>query len=224
MNPQQYEAWYESARGRWIGATEYAFLKAVLNPEPGASLLDVGCGTGYFTRLFAPDTEGTVIGVDPNREWLDYARTRSTKAEQYVSGRAEALPFPDRAFDFSVSVTALCFIKRQEDALREIVRVTRKRFVLGLLNRHSMLYRQKGRGGGAGAYRGAHWHTSAEIRRLLTDLPVTNIRLYSAVLLPDGTWMGRLLERIWPRRILLGGFLVVTADVIQGEGGRPDSP
>jgi len=224
VNAQQYEAWYDSSRGRWIGTTEYAILKGVLSPEPGASLLDVGCGTGHFTRLFASDMGGTVIGVDPIREWLDYAKTHSTKAEQYVSGIAEALPFPEHAFDFTVSVTALCFIKRQEDALREIVRVTRKRFALGLLNRHSILYRQKGRGGGAGAYRGAHWHTSAEIRRLLAALPVTNIRLYSAILLPDGTWMGRLLERIWPRRILLGGFLVVTADVIHGEGRAPDSP
>lgn len=213
MKPQDYEAWYRSPRGQWIGATEYALLKRLLRPGRGASLLDAGCGTGHFTRLFARDVQGAVVGIDPNEEWLSYARAQARYGESYVAARAEALPFPDRAFDFAVSVTALCFISDQQRALRELLRVTRKRFVLGLLNRRSLLYLQKGRGGGTGAYAGAHWHTGTEVRALLQSLPVGKVALRTAIILPQATPFARALESRWPRWARLGGFLAVAGEV-----------
>jgi SAM-dependent methyltransferase len=131
MKAQAYEKWYESRRGRWIGVVEYALLKSLLRPDADASLLDIGCGTGHFTRRFARDIRGSVIGLDPNEEWLSYAQSRAESSERYVAGRAEALPFPDRSFDYTVSVTALCFVSDQERAVRELIRVTRRRFALG---------------------------------------------------------------------------------------------
>lgn len=213
MKPEVYEAWYDSPRGQWIGAVEHALLKSLLRPEPGSSLLDIGCGTGHFTRLFARDVRGLVIGLDPDEEWLTYANARAGHGEHYVAGLAESLPFPDCSFDFTVSVTALCFVSRQQQALRELVRVTRRRFVLGLLNRHSLLHLEKGRGEGAGGYQGAHWHTPSEIRALFASLPVDRLRLRTAIVLPRGTAFGRTVERCWPQSILLGGFLAVTGDL-----------
>ncbi|MBI2993609.1 MAG: class I SAM-dependent methyltransferase [Gammaproteobacteria bacterium] len=189
----------------------------MLRPEPGGSLLDVGCGTGYFTRLFARDVGGSVIGLDPNEEWLSYARAHETQGERYLSGRAETLPFPDRSFDYTISITSLCFMSQQEQALRELVRVTRRRFALGLLNRHSLLYLQKGRRAGAGAYRGAHWHTAAEVRTLFAALPVGPLATRTAVLLPQGDAMARAVEHCWPGNVLLGAFLVVAGDAMNGQ-------
>lgn len=214
MNPETYEDWYESANGRWVSAVEYGILESVLAAGSNASILDIGCGTGHFTRLFAQGKDRWVIGLDPNRQWLSYAGTHGTFGERYVAGQAESLPFPDGSFDFSISVTALCFIQGQEQALREQVRVTRRRFVLGLLNRRSLLYLQKGRGKGTGGYRGAHWHTASEIRSLFADLRVDNLRLFSALALPQFKSVGKAVERFWPRKILLGGFLVVAGEVI----------
>jgi len=214
VNPADYEGWYDTPRGRWIAGVEHALMRELLRPAPGESVLDVGCGTGHFTRLFAADTGGPTVGLDPDREWLAYAAARG--GASYVDGRAEALPFPDRRFDCTVSVTALCFVQDQARALREIVRVTRRRFVLGLLNRHSLLYLQKGRGGGSGAYAGAHWHTPSEIRALLAPLPVANVVIRSAVVLPGGGACARAVERAWPQGVLLGGFLAVAADVVPG--------
>lgn len=210
---ERYQAWYESPRGQWIGGVEHTLLTSLLRPEPGCSLLDIGCGTGHFTRMFARDVRGSVVGVDPNEEWLAYAYAHTSHGERYVAGRAESLPFPDRSFDFTVSVTALCFVARQQQALRELVRVTRRRFVLGLLNRHSLLYLEKSRTEGSGGYRGAHWHTPAEIRALFASLPVDNLRLRAAIVLPGGSAFARAVERRWPRRILLGGFLAVAGDL-----------
>lgn len=213
MQPDDYDAWYRSPRGQWIGETEYALLKRLLRAERGASLLDIGCGTGYFTRLFARDVRGPVVGIDPNRAWLQYARGQARYGETYVAGRAEALPFPDRSFEFAISVTALCFVGDQQRALRELLRVTQKRFVLGLLNRRSLLYLQKGRDGGKGAYAGARWHTAAEARALLALMPVAKVELRSAIVLPQATAVARALEPRSPRWLQLGGFLALAGEV-----------
>lgn len=57
------------------------------------------------------------------------------------------------------------------------------RIALRLLNRRSPLYLAKGRVGGSSRYRGARWHTCASIRDLFNGLPISNLRLHSAVLL-----------------------------------------
>ena len=75
MKPADYDAWYDTARGAWIGTTEYALARRELTAHAGETLLDVGCGTGWFTRRFAADGAITT-GLDPNPQWLAYARTR----------------------------------------------------------------------------------------------------------------------------------------------------
>lgn len=212
VKPEAYEAWYDSLRGRWIGALEYSLLRSLLRPAPESSVLDIGCGTGHFTRLFAQQTTGLVVGVDPNEGWLSYANAHSGNKEFYVAGRAEALPFPDQSFDFTVSVTALCFVSDQQHALRELVRVTRRRFVLGLLNRYSLLYLDKGRKGAPVDTR-VIGITPLEVRALLRSAAVDNVVLRSAIVLPWGTKFARAVETNWPQTILLGGFLAVSGDL-----------
>ena len=58
MNPADYDAWYATPRGRWIGDAEYALAARLLAPQAGDSLPDVGCGTGWFTRRAAPRPMG----------------------------------------------------------------------------------------------------------------------------------------------------------------------
>ena len=208
-----YDAWYGTARGAWIGEIEFRLLQRLLRPKRGETLLDVGCGTGYFTRRFAGESGLRAVGLDPNVSWLDFARAHGAGNEQYCAGSAESLPFSDRSFDLAVSVTALCFIEDPRRALQQILRVTRKRFVIGLLNRHSLLYLQKGRAGGFGSYRSAHWHTPREIHALFAGLPAANLSERSAVFLAGGGPSARSVERLIPPRLLLGAFLVVAGDV-----------
>jgi len=215
MDADTYDAWYRTPRGSWIGDVEYRLLQRMLAPSTADSLLDVGCGTGYFTRRFAQDARLRVTGLDPDREWLAYARAHGGPDETYLAGDALDLPFPDASFDGVVSVTALCFIQDQRRALQQIVRVARKRVTLGLLNRHSLLYWEKGRGGGKGAYHGAHWHTVAEVKALFADLPVTRLTLRTAVFIPSGNRFAQLCERWLPDQWPWGAFLVAAADVLR---------
>jgi SAM-dependent methyltransferase len=211
MNPADYDAWYDTPRGRWIGETEYALAARLLAPQAGDSLLDVGCGTGWFTRRAAVD-DLVATGLDPNPDWMDYARAHSSPALSWVEGDALALPFADASFDHVLSIAALCFVDDERQAVTESVRVARRRFAIGWLNRDSLLYRQKGRGGGSGAYRGARWHTADEVRALFSGFPVRNLKLRSAIFLPSAMPWARWLERGVPSVLPWGGMLLATGE------------
>ena len=211
MTPADYEAWYATPRGHWIGETEYALAARSLVAQQDDSLLDIGCGTGWFTRRAAAD--GLVVtGLDPNAAWLDYARAHSSPALNWVEGDARHLPFADASFDHVLSIAALCFVDDERRAVAEAVRVARRGFALGWLNRASLLYGQKGRHGGSGAYRGARWHTPREVRALFSGLPVKDVSLRSAIFLPSGTRWVRRVERVVPESLPWGGLLLASGE------------
>jgi len=214
MEPADYDAWYRTPRGAWIGEQEFRLLRAMLGPRPGETLLDIGCGTGYFTRLFAADGGCQVTGLDIDRSWAGYAASHAAGKDAYVCGTAIELPFRNGTFDLAVSVAALCFVTDQRRGIREMLRVTKRRFAIGLLHRRSLLYWEKGRSGGKGAYRGAHWHTESEIRELFAGLPVADLQVRFAVALPAGGAFAQSLEPLlspwWP----FASFIAVAGDVV----------
>ncbi|MDP3419391.1 MAG: class I SAM-dependent methyltransferase [Thiobacillus sp.] len=211
MQPDDYDAWYDTPRGRWIGNTEYALAARGLAAQPGDSLLDIGCGTGWFTRRAAAD-DLVATGLDPNAAWLDFARAHSSPALNWVEGDARDLPFADASFDHVMSIAALCFVDDARRAVAEAVRVTRRRFVFGWLNRSSLLYWQKGRHGGSVAYRGARWHTAREVREMFAGLPVKNLKLRSVIFLPSGTGRAIWLEHGIPEALPWGGLLLMAGE------------
>ena len=217
MQPQQYDAWYKTQRGAWIGEQEYRLIASLLAPRPNETLLDVGCGTGYFTRRFAATAaEGNVVGADIDANTLRFAAGHSERGISFVAADARRLPFRDGSFDVVVGITSLCFIREEKQALREMLRVSRRRVVLGLLNRHSLLYLAKGRRGGRGAYQGARWHTPSEALRLFDAMPARNAKLASAIMLPGGKYWSRRLEPLLRRGLPgCGAFIAVGADVVQ---------
>ncbi|NLX17754.1 MAG: class I SAM-dependent methyltransferase [Desulfobulbus sp.] len=214
MNPEQYDRWYEQGPGQWIGQRELSLLLSMLQIRPGESLLDVGCGTGYFTRGLAHATRTQqVLGVDINPVWVDFARRRDPGVTLYGVADGQALPFATDSFDLAVSITALCFVHDERLAVEEMVRVARRRVVIGLLNRYSLHWFRKGRHGGSGAYRGAHWHSAKEARNLFSGLPVHNVRLRTAIHVPGSGWFARAAERLLPPQLHTGAFILLAADV-----------
>lgn len=214
MTPAQYDAWYETARGRWIGETEFRLLTGLLDLQPGHRLLDVGCGTGWFTRRFAAVSTLKVTALDYDFESLAFARAHDSKTV-YLQGDAQSLPFADASFDLVVSIAALCFMSNWPSALKEMIRVTRTQFVIATLNRASLLWQKKGQGAGSGAYFGAHWHTREGLDAALARLPVTDLRFHSAVFLPSGSGFARLAENMLPNRLLWGALLVANGTKVQ---------
>src|SRR5690349_8994681 len=78
---------------------EQAIAKMRVNPE--ARVLDVGCGSGWATRLLAEYAfKGRVTGIDISDEMVRLAQESSTAytAVDYEVASAEQLPFADNEF------------------------------------------------------------------------------------------------------------------------------
>jgi SAM-dependent methyltransferase len=93
----------------------------------GASVLDVGCGSGYFLNRLREFGAGTATGVDLIPERVETARTRYP-ALRFECANAAELPFADGEFDVVTQFTCLSSVL--DPALRaaigaEMWRVTR---------------------------------------------------------------------------------------------------
>jgi SAM-dependent methyltransferase len=213
MDAARYDRWYETPRGQWIGQREAALVLDCLQPRSGESLLDVGCGTGYFSRAIADAIDVHVVAVDIRPDWVAYARGRDTGGAAYMVADARALPYADKSFDLVVSILSLGFIPDEISVAREIHRVARRRVAIGLLNRRSLLWFQKGRNKGGGGYRGARWHTVREAKRLFPKRPLPRRSVRSAIQVPSGGRLARSIEQLWPQSLLSGAFLLVCGEV-----------
>jgi ubiquinone/menaquinone biosynthesis C-methylase UbiE len=95
-----------------------------------ARVLDVGCGSGWATRLLADYAiKGRVTGIDISDEMIRVAR-QSSKAYRNVDfelASAEQLPFADNEFTHAFSMESLYYYKNIPKALSEIHRVMRPR-------------------------------------------------------------------------------------------------
>ncbi len=97
----------------------------MLELSPNSRVLDLACGPGNFTRVFAGVADdGLVVGVDASRTMLAVA-VRETESPNvaYVRGDACVLPFRDGSFDAICCFAALYLIDQPMRALDEIARV-----------------------------------------------------------------------------------------------------
>lgn len=203
--PADYDAWYHSTRGSWIGQQEFSILLKLFTPKAGQSLVDIGCGTGYFSQRFQR-LGLQVTGLDPDSAMIEFAKTKESQIK-YIEGDAMALPFADNSFDYCSAITSLCFVAEPEKAISEMLRVSRHGMVLGLLNRHSLLHYKKAHSAG---YFGARWDTVADVQQWCHKIkPEVKIMIKSAVLIPSAGILSRTLESLLPDYFPYASFLAV---------------
>src|SRR6266516_1381985 len=97
----EFNEWARAGRGesmerghRPVG--EQAIEK--MSVPPDARVLDVGCGSGWASRLLAVKASaGRVVGIDISDEMIDLARdsSRQFKNIEFKVASAAALPFGD---------------------------------------------------------------------------------------------------------------------------------
>lgn len=91
-----------------------------------ARVLDVGCGSGWATRLMAERAScGRLVGIDIADEMIKLAAETSTSFPnvEFQVASAEKLPFRDGEFTHAFSMESLYYYADMLAALREIKRV-----------------------------------------------------------------------------------------------------
>ncbi len=101
--------------------------------SPGMAVLDVGCGTGVWSREAAAvaGAGGRVLGVDPSRFLIEEARrlARERGAPPHLAFQVAdgtALPFLDGSWDLILAATVLGHVENPARVLGELARVTRR--------------------------------------------------------------------------------------------------
>ena len=109
----------ERTRGRF----DHMDVVAFSGVEPGASVVEVGAGTGNFLDLFR-DVAGRLIAVDVTEEMLRTAGSRFPSID-LVIGDGFRLPFQARSIDLVASAQMLHHVHEPLPLLRELRRVAK---------------------------------------------------------------------------------------------------
>jgi ubiquinone/menaquinone biosynthesis C-methylase UbiE len=91
-----------------------------------ARVLDVGCGSGWASRLLAQmASNGRVVGIDISDEMIAVAQQSSEDFSnvEFRVASAERLPFKGGEFTHAFSMESLYYYEDMSVALREILRV-----------------------------------------------------------------------------------------------------
>jgi len=205
----RYEQWYAGEGGR-ADRLEKTLLEKLLGTFVDArSVLEVGCGTGHFTRWMA-QRGMDAVGLDRSESMLDEARRLGGKPK-YLRGDALLLPVRDRSFDLTALITTLEFLSDPAQALSEAVRVARKGVLLGVLNRRSVLTR-KYRASGEPMWRAARFFGPAELAGLLRH---ASGRRAEALMWRTTLWPLRCVK---DSRLPWGGFIGMAAQLSMESG------
>lgn len=219
---EAYRRWRSSPLGRITDRLEQALLIELAGAASGRSFLDVGCGDGALAIAFAR-RGALVTGVDADPEMLALARARSVENAvplRLVLGRVEQLPFAEGQFDIVLASALLCLVPDRMRAVAEMARVLKPggRLVvgeLGALSLWSLIRRARGLFG-AKRWRDAHFHTAAELRRMMTDVGLKTPEIRGSVYHPPLACAARLMAPIdqWlGGRMLFGAAFLVAAAV-----------
>ncbi len=107
-----------------------ALIEALERIPDARSVLEVGCGGGYFSELIADRLPGlTYRGIDLSPAMIELARGHYPDREFEV-GSAYELPYPDDDADIVMDGVALIHMPSWQTALSEYARVARRGVVL----------------------------------------------------------------------------------------------
>ncbi|MEZ4982521.1 MAG: class I SAM-dependent methyltransferase [Saprospiraceae bacterium] len=95
----------------------------LLDAKPGQTCLDVGCGTGNYTKAMA--AKGLeMTGIDPSSKMLEKTSLGESSSDVcWMQGRAEELPFMDGIFHKAICTLTIHHWDSLEKGFSEVFRV-----------------------------------------------------------------------------------------------------
>jgi ubiquinone/menaquinone biosynthesis C-methylase UbiE len=92
----------------------------LIGDTTGKTVLDIGCGEGYFLERL----NGKLIGIDYSEKKLKEAKKRLKKAK-LIKGDAKKLPFKDNSIDVFIVSEVLEHIDGAKEVAKEIIRTAK---------------------------------------------------------------------------------------------------
>jgi SAM-dependent methyltransferase len=156
-------------------ATQAVAATGIVYPR----VLEVGCGSGYYSDVFATLLSGGVqyTGIDYSDAMIARARARYPSTA-FDTGDATKLPYADGAFDIVFNGVSLLHILDYQAAVREAARVTSRYCIL-----HTVP---------------VHQHRTTFLRKYAYGAPVVEIIFDKRELMLLCQNAGLHLEREWP--------------------------
>jgi ubiquinone/menaquinone biosynthesis C-methylase UbiE len=116
---------YDQLKESKIGAqAEQRVLLSLKGDVKTQAILDVGCGTGRYTKLLE-DLGARMVGIDISKKMIHMAKTK-TKLASYIVADASHLPFRDNVFHIVLSALVINHIEDLNLFLTEMLRTCRK--------------------------------------------------------------------------------------------------
>jgi len=160
---QAYDLWYEKPFGMSAYKLELECLKKLY--QQSEISLEIGVGSGRFAFAL-----GVRYGIDTPKELLKMAVRKGIHG---VLGKAEALPFKEKAFDEALMVVSLCFFEDPIASLKEANRVLKAKgsLLLGLVLSDSPwaeFYKDKAKKGHP-IYKNAKFYSYRQLASMLKE-------------------------------------------------------
>lgn len=86
-------------------------------------ILDLGCGTGYFSEILQQQCQGQVVGLDLAEGMVQFARQKRPNVNRWLCADAEFLPLATKSLDGVFSSLAVQWCQQPQQLLAEFKRV-----------------------------------------------------------------------------------------------------
>jgi ubiquinone/menaquinone biosynthesis C-methylase UbiE len=131
---EEFNRWAEEGRGEEMEKHHISIAEQtirLMDLKAGERVLDLGCGSGWATRILArmvgegAGGAGQVVGIDVSDEMIRRARAQSRDFDNilYVWGSAAEIPWQENYFNKVLSIESFYYYADQDVALRELFRV-----------------------------------------------------------------------------------------------------
>jgi len=172
-----YDLWYESAEGTMYDRMEKKAVSRFLPQNAqGMKLLEIGCGTGHWSRFFSKKGF-KVSGIDISQRMIEKAQSKHITNAFFRKADGQSLPFGNGGFDVTAAIATLEFVVDAETVVQEMTRCTRKpggQLLIGTLNSLAGLNRQRQQDLES-LYAKARLFSPKQIKQLLDPYGQTNV-------------------------------------------------
>jgi ubiquinone/menaquinone biosynthesis C-methylase UbiE len=169
---KRYDQWYDTSHGAIYDRLEKKAIDKLLRDQTeGNKLLEVGCGTGHWSRFFS--ARGfEVTGIDISERMIETARKKNIARSSFHAADGHRMGFADNSFDIAAAITTLEFAADPEAMIAEMARCVRKpggKLLFGVLNALSG-YNQERQNKADSPYASATLFSPGQLKELLEPL------------------------------------------------------